>query len=179
MTLDELRKRELIELIESWKDEAQRHYHSSGETQRCATLNLCVVKLEDVVRRLFTGAVVLLVLVSTAQAQERPRLALPATVYALAATADVATTASCAHAGCHETNPVIAWLQPRGAAMMLTAGVALETAVAVYVGRVHPRFARVAFYSAAVVHATLAASNINQARAQRQCNATKPLGARC
>jgi hypothetical protein len=104
-------------------------------------------------------------------------LKLPTAIYLGAASADVATTICCQHAGCKEDNPLVSWLKPQGTAVMLVVGEAADLtglwARNRFVGRKHPRLAKVGLYVVAGVRVAVAARNFREGRAQRRSNALR------
>ena len=127
--------------------------------------------LSPVVRVWVIVAIIVLAIAGTTQAEEkRPSLALPSGVFAAAAAADWTSTYYALDNGCKEDNVVINRLQ-RHPPLLIFAGAGIDVAGMwawnTYVGRQHPRLAKIGLYAAAGFRLYLAAKNISAVSQQR------------
>jgi hypothetical protein len=105
----------------------------------------------------------LLLVAAPASAQS---LKLPTTVFLASAAVDWSSTAYCLHTHptCYETNPLINWAAPAGDGVMLSVSVATDVATAYavhrFVGRNHPKVARVTLYALSALRVYAAAQNV-------------------
>ena len=107
-----------------------------------------------------------------AQDQPRPSLKIPTIVYASVAGADITTSLLCRPPGCHESNPLIAWMEPQGQATMHITAAAMDAAGVWawnrYVGRRHPKLAKVGLYVVAAVRVGVAVRNVKVAQSVKR-----------
>jgi hypothetical protein len=92
-------------------------------------------------------------------------LKLPTTVFLASAAVDWSSTAACEAHGCHETNPLINWIEPPGA--MIAVGAAADVATLYVIhrfwGKRHPKLMRVGLYAVSALRVSIAARNFHTA----------------